>query len=295
MDKSISILILLALLNGYPGPVHAAKTDSTSQNRLRNLLIAKGSLYAGSLIGLNALWYSNYERSSFHFNNEIDHWLQMDKAGHIKSSYSLSRLSSDLFFWSGIPSKNSAIWGSISGFTYLTVIEILDGFSAGWGASCGDLTANAFGAGLFLAQELAWKEQKLQIKYSFHRSALADKRPELLGENLPVQMLKDYNGMTLWLTATPAMFFKESSMPLWINLAFGYSATGMTAAKKNPAEWQHIPRYRQYLISLDINWKNIPTNSKTMKFIFNTLEFIKIPFPAVEFSQHGTKIHPLYF
>jgi hypothetical protein len=46
----------------------------------------------GALVGLNQLWYADYARSDFHFINDNAEWLQMDKAGHIYSSYHLGRL-----------------------------------------------------------------------------------------------------------------------------------------------------------------------------------------------------------
>jgi hypothetical protein len=46
----------------------------------------------GALVGLNQLWYADYPKSDFHFINDNAEWLQMDKAGHIYSSYHLGRL-----------------------------------------------------------------------------------------------------------------------------------------------------------------------------------------------------------
>ncbi len=286
--------LLLLIINTLAYPL-AANSDSLDSQRMRIALISKGSLYAGSLIGLNELWYSEYERSSFQFHNDNADWLQMDKAGHAISTYTISLISSDVFIWTGMEPSKAAIWGSVTGFSYLAIIEILDGFSAGWGASMGDVAANTFGAGVFLAQALAWQEQKIQLKYSYHSSGHAEKRPELLGSNLPERMLKDYNGHTAWLSFNPMTFTSNSSMPPWINLALGYSGNGLLGAAKNPAAYDHITRYRQYYLSLDVNWRKIPTNSKTLEFVFKILSFYKIPFPAVEFSRKGTTVHPLYF
>lgn len=270
-------------------------SDSLNKSRLTQVLIAQGAVYGGSLVGLEALWYSNYSRSSFHFFNDNRHWLQVDKTGHAITGYSLSQLSKDTYMWSGMDHQKATIMGSIAGFSYLTVIEILDGFSANWGASAGDLAANFAGSGLFLAQELAWQEQKVQLKWSFHTTEYAGKNPALLGSSLPEKMLKDYNGQTTWLSFHPGFYKEDTFIPDWLNIAAGYSATGMLNAKENKHPWQDTDRYRQYLLSLDINWRKIPTNSKTLKFVFKTLSFIKIPFPAIEFSEKGIKAHGLYF
>jgi len=55
-------------------------------------------------------------------------------------------------------------------------------------------------------------------------------------------------------------------------------------------------RYRQYFLSLDIDWSKIPTKSKFMKAVFEGLNFIKIPFPTLEYNSLGQfKGHWLYF
>ncbi|MGM0611946.1 MAG: DUF2279 domain-containing protein [Bacteroidota bacterium] len=291
----IVLCIFLLILTTYPVFGKTFSPDSLNKKRLTKVLIAQGAMYGGSLVGLEALWYSNYSRSSFHFFNDNQEWLQVDKAGHAITGYTLSQLSKDTYLWSGMNHKKATIMGSLAGFSYLTVIEILDGFSTNWGASPGDLAANLAGSGLFLAQELAWQEQKIQMKWSFHTTQYANKNPSLLGNSLPTKMLKDYNGQTTWLSFHPMLNKENSIIPHWLNIAAGYSANGMLNATENKAPWQNTDRYRQYLISLDINWRKIPTNSKTLKFVFKTLSFIKVPFPAIELSEKGIKAHGLYY
>lgn len=269
--------------------------DSLAKKRLTSVLIAEGTLYGGSLIGLNELWYSDYSRSSFHFFDDNKEWLQTDKLGHAVTGYTLSLLSSDIYKWAQMDRQKSAIWGSVTGFGYLTVIEILDGFSAQWGASSGDIISNVLGTGLYLTQEFVWQEQRLQLKWSFHLTDYAEKRPSALGSSLPERMLKDYNGQTTWLSVNPDAFNRNCILPSWLNFAFGYSADGMLGANDNPHTFSHINRKRQYLFSLDVNWRKIPTQSKTLKFVFKTLSFVKIPFPAFELSKNGTDFHWIYW
>ena len=38
--------------------------------------------YTGTMVVLNNLWYKDYPRSSFHWFNDNQQWLQMDKMGH---------------------------------------------------------------------------------------------------------------------------------------------------------------------------------------------------------------------
>ena len=53
----------------------------------------------------------------------------------------------------------------------------MDGFSDHWGFSWGDYAANVLGTSLLIGQELAWNEQRIQLKYSTHYETYADPGP----------------------------------------------------------------------------------------------------------------------
>ena len=49
-------------------------------------------------------------------------------------------------------------------------------------------------------------------------------------------------------------------------------------------------------IAVNIDWEKIPTHSKIMKAVFAGLNFVKIPFPAIEVNSKGNiKGYWLYF
>ncbi len=261
-----------------------------------------GAAWSGTLLLLNQLWYKDYPRTSFHFHNDAPDWLQMDKIGHTATAYHLSRLSYQTFKWAGLNNTRAALWGSVSGSIMLTSIEILDGFSAQWGASISDFAANTIGSIGFLAQQLAWQDQRIVVKYSFSRSGLEQYRPDLLGKSLPENLLKDYNGQTYWLSANIHSFSGTTlPLPSWINIAFGYGAMGMMGSRENPVvhNLQNLPqmaRYRQFYLSPDIDFTKIPTRSRTLHIFLQTLNFIKFPAPALEYNSHkGFKFHWLFF
>lgn len=215
----------------------------------------------------------------------------MDKLGHAATSATLGLYGYKTLKWCGVSEKKSIWYGGSIGFAYLTTIEILDAFSAEWGASPGDLCANTFGSALFMSQQLAWHEQRINLKWSFHQTKYSKYRPDLLGSSLNENMLKDYNGQTYWLSANISSFLKnENRFPKWLNVAFGYGAEGMTGAFENSYSYNGTPipyykRYRQFYLSPDIDFTRIPTKSKVLKVVFNALNFIKIPAPALEYSK----------
>ncbi|MEI6866756.1 DUF2279 domain-containing protein [Flavicella sp.] len=271
------------------------KSDSVNKSKLKTVYITETVIASSALIGLNQLWYADYKRSKFHFINDNSNWLQMDKIGHVFSAYQLGRLSMSAMDWAGASKKDQLLYGAPVGFVFLTAVEILDGFSSEWGASTGDLIANAAGTTLLIGQELGWGEQRISLKYSFHQTKYAGLNPNALGENYIQQTLKDYNGQTYWISANIWSFAKESEFPKWLNIAFGYGAEGMLASHPRH-ELETSTRYRQFYASFDLDLTKIKTKSKFLKTLFTTINFIKIPAPAIEFTSNGKiKGHWIYY
>ena len=175
----------------------------------------------------------------------------------------------------------------------------MDGFSSEWGASIGDVIANASGTALYVSQELIWKEQRITPKFSFHTTQYANYRPAVLGSTVTEQILKDYNGQTYWISANLHSFSKGLKIPKWLNLAIGYGGEGMVSGnhKKNPLVLvTNPPRFRQFYLSFDVDLTKIETKSHFLKTIFSVFNTVKIPAPSIEYSAHsGFKFHALYF
>ncbi|WP_155087166.1 DUF2279 domain-containing protein [Winogradskyella ouciana] len=271
-------------------------SDTLNKPRRNAVIISESSLATLALIGLDQLWYADYPRSSFKTINDSGEWLQMDKFGHVFSSYQLGRIGANTLNWAGISKKDQLLFGSTLGLGFLTAVEVMDGFSEEWGFSWTDMAANVTGTGLYIGQELLWKEQRILLKYSFHRTDFAKQRPDKLGNGLFEEFLKDYNGQTYWLSANLNSFFKTDYIPNWLNLAFGYGADGMLTGEPNDPLFLNQNRTRQYYLSLDIDLTRIKTNSNVLKTIFDVFNVIKVPFPAIELNSEGRlKMHYFYF
>ena len=271
-------------------------SDSLNKSRRNTVLISEVSLATTALIGLDQLWYADYPRSKFKTLDDSGEWLQMDKLGHVFSSYQLGRLGANTLNWAGVSKKNQIIYGSTLGLGFLTAVEVMDGFSEEWGFSWTDMAANTLGSGLFVGQELLWQEQRILLKYSFHQTRFAKQRPDKLGNGLSEEFLKDYNGQTYWLSANINSFLKTDYIPNWLNLAVGYGADGMLTGEPNDPLFINQNRTRQYYLSLDIDLSRIKTKSHFLKTIFDVLNVIKVPFPALELNSKGRlKVHYIYY
>lgn len=269
--------------------------DTLNVKRLKTVIVSEVAVYSGTMVGLSQLWYKDQSTGSFHFFNDNDEWLYMDKVGHTMTSYYIGKVGYEALNWSGVSPKKSIWYGGTLGFAFLGTVEIFDGFSNGYGFSAGDMFANAFGSGLFIGQQLGWNEQRILLKYSFYPTDYATKRPNLLGDNFIQQTLKDYNGQTYWLSVNVASFLNDDSeFPKWLNVAVGYGADGMLGGRNNTFisnnqyfDYSNIKRQKQFYLSLDVDLTRIKTKSKFATGLLHTFGFIKFPFPALMLEESG--------
>lgn len=250
--------------------------------------------YLVNLYYLNEAWYKQYPKSAFHFYDDNADWLQIDKAGHVWTSYQESIGGISLLNWCGVRQSRSEIYGSLFGLLLQTPFEILDGMSQHWGFSFGDMYANLAGSLFAFTQAKLWHEQRIAIKFSSHRINYENDTLNLAdyiyGTNFYNRTLRDYNGQTYWLSFNPRSFFKSAKfLPRWLNVAFGYGITIFDFYDKNN-------KYREFYFSLDVDFTKIPTKSKLLRTVFLFLNTLKVPFPTLEYNTKGNwKFHPFYF
>jgi hypothetical protein len=187
-------------------------------------------------------------------------------------------------------------------------VELLDGLSAGWGFSWGDYVANIAGSSLLISQELLWKQQRVLFKFSYKPNRyndpiITERVNEIYGTGFASRLLNDYNAHTYWLSVNPASFFENIRLPQWLNIAFGYGADGMYGEEHN--RWTDkdgvthnrtdIKRYRQFYIGPDVDLSRIKTSSKFLQKSFFVLNCIRLPAPAIEFSNNKAQFRWLGF
>lgn len=296
-----------------------AKSPEFSKSRFYGVTGGILGIYGSSLGILSQYWYKNYPKTSFHFFNDRKEWLGMDKAGHIFNAYYISRWSTGLYRWTGA-SDRASIWiGGMMGTVLMSSIEILDGFSSKWGFSGWDFLANMGGSAIVIAQELAWKEQRMMIKISAipqnYPAELQPRANELFGNTGLELFLKDYNAITIWASVNVYSFMKrERKFPEWLNVAFGYGANGLFGGFEN--KWcgnssgddyyncseadridrSDIERYPQFFLSLDVDFTKVKTRRNGWKVLLHLVNLIKVPSPTVEFNRMDKiKFHPLFF
>ena len=291
-----AIFVVSSPVSGQPDSLRIDTTAVKPPNyaMLRGIFAGQSALYLGSIYGLSKSWYKN-PLTKFSVKDDSHEWLQMDKMGHVYTSYQIARHTAAIYKRTGISKKQMLVYGAVSGIIFQTPIEILDGFSPDYGFSPGDMIGNVAGSVLFFGQMALWDEIRIQPKFSFHYTSLAAVRPALLGSGYTERWLKDYNGQTYWLSASPRAFFKGSKWPAWLCFSVGYGINNMVSAEKYKSIEMGYRPYRQYYLSLDIDLTKIKTRSKFIRTVTFMANSIKIPAPALQISKNGIDFKPFYF
>ena len=283
------------------------------------------AIYTGASITLWNAWYKDFPLSSFHTFNDMKEWEGMDKAGHLQATHLECNYAFQGALWTGME-RRKAMWTAVGvGMGIQTTIEIMDGFSEEWGFSIGDMAFNVLGAGLFVAQEMAWKEQRILMKVSSnrpdystspiysvdggHQTTLEERADDLYGTSPTQVLFKDYNAMTIWASFNLHDFSKNrnsNKIPKWLNLAVGYGAGNIYGGFEN--SWttdegviyvldnEKYPRYKQFYLSPDIDLTKIPSRHRWLKLILGVVNWIKIPAPALEINTQGkVKFHAVHW
>lgn len=223
----------------------------------------------------------------------------MDKAGHFYTAYQINRLTSDMYKWSGVSTKNSAWIGTGISIGYQTTLEVFDGFSQDWGFSWSDMSANIVGSFAYTTQEIFWQEQRIIPKFSYHPTSFNDIRPSVLGESEIQSLFKDYNGQTYWLSVSIGSFFPNSKIPKWACISLGYSAHNKLVGDQpyylDLKTGNEYREQREFLLSLDIDFSKIPIKRPWLKAIVNQFNYLKIPFPAILFRNGKVFGEAIYF
>ena len=284
---------------------------SPQKKKRRNWIITGANVagYGGVMTALASAWYTDYTKTKLHSFDDSKEWQQVDKLGHFYGTWIESRANNELWKWTGIERKKRIWISGLTAFAFQTTIEYLDGKSAEWGWSWADFGANILGTGTFIAQELAWNDQRIKLKWSFHKKnyndvALNHRSDELFGKSSPERFLKDYNGQTYWASINLKSFLPKSKIPEWLCVSFGYGAEGMFGGEENIArdnngvinfDRRDIKRYRQWYFAPDVDLSKIKTKSKAVNFILTVLSAFKFPTPALELSNGKMLGHFLYF
>jgi uncharacterized protein YfiM (DUF2279 family) len=261
-------------------------------NKLTKGILLGSTIYSGSIVYFTYSAYQSEDPVAFHYFNDWQSFLQVDKFQHAFGSYVASSVGYNWLLGVGLKKKKALFYGVGLGIALPATKELIDAFNQFSGFSWTDLAADFVGSAIYISQEALLNQQFFKYKISYSRSSYAEQAYGYLGNNIVDSFFKDHNGHTYWLSVNINKILCKNFLPDWFSLAAGYSANGMFGAFKNINSFNsvYIPeteRYRQFLLSLDIDWSKIKTNSKILHSLLKAMNFIKMPFPALEFNNRG--------
>ncbi|MEM9546652.1 MAG: DUF2279 domain-containing protein [Bacteroidota bacterium] len=289
-----------------------APSDTFNQKRFNYALGISAATYTGFSIGLYHAWYKQYPQEGFHFFNDGGEWSNMDKIGHVYTSYFQGVLCYKGAKWTGLSDNKSILVGAICGSLFQSTIEVMDGFSSEWGFSLYDMGANLAGIGIYAWQQKYWKDQRITLKvssfpkkYADHAVvgsngttiSLQDRADDLFGSSFAERYLKDYNAQAYWASVNIHSFLPEGNRcPSWLNIALGYGADNMFGGYEN--NWESdgeqfevdsslFPRIHQFYLGLDIDLTRIKTKNNFLKGLLSMFNIFKMPSPALEINSRG--------
>jgi hypothetical protein len=281
-------ILCIAFSNITFGQGFFVPKDSVYKKRMLWVASTELGLAGGSSIGTWNLWYKTQELTKLHSFDDSKEWGGMDKLGHAYTANKITGLSVKLARWSGLKPMKARLYGFGVAMAYQTSLELMDGFSVGWGFSWTDMLANTSGSAIYVAQDWAWKEQRVLLKFSYAPTKYAAFRPNTLGSTFGERLFKDYNGQTHWISGNISSFMSISSkFPKWINVAVGHSmdqklyGNGTQSTFTKDGQVYNFTAQHQWYLSLDIDFTRIQTSRKWLKTLFNALNLVKVPFPAL--------------
>ena len=260
-------------------------------------------LWALVLLALSVFWYKANYRGYFGFFNDSAEWLQMDKAIHSFAAFQMSRFFIQILIWQGVEEEQAKRIGVWSGVFFVSPIEILDGVSQGYGFSWFDILANVAGSAFLWIQFKLFGLVKFMPKFSFSPTDFSGMRKEMLGSSFISQFFKDYNGQTYWICFSPNELLRKPIFPTWLNIAIGYGGENLLGGHDNvwkqegkDFDLSHLQRYRQFYLSLDVNFQGFSDDRPWKKGLKFALSCVKFPFPSIVYStEKGLYINWLSF
>ena len=258
----------------------------------------------------NTIWK---EKSEFKILEDGSYAIYADKPGHIIGTYMASYSMTEALLTSGLNWENSFVGGGLLGFAYNTYVEVLDGYGSNFGFSPSDMYANAFGSSFYIAQYYVPFLQNISPKFTYFPANWHGERQRQPHDFF----IDDYSSHTLWFSFNIHNMLDDNLKeywPQWLELSVGYAARNLTDpyCRVKDANGFETPcydltqnfRYKgdrvwgdpKLIFALDYNLvKLLPDGGSFWNWAKQTLNFFKLPAPAIEIGINGkTRFFLLY-
>ena len=261
-----------------------ARTDSS------RVSVARVGLFSGVVVSggvavhfarYKPLWNDHY--TSFRFHEDYLYARNQDKLLHFYGGVVGSVLSARSLSWAGYNDRDAAFYGAATSLVFLTFMKTEDGHIDYLGFDRVDELANLLGAGYPVAQYYVPLLRSFTPKGSYSSSR---NRVVATGQVLP-GFLEDHEGQKFWMGISIYDLLPKNAQRYWLpplGLAVGYVLRDLNTPQP----------YHETILALDIDLRKLPGDSKFLKTLWEVLNFVHLPMPAVRISP-SVVWYGLYF
>ena len=181
------------------------------------VLIAYGAAYW--LVFQKGWW--DEQGSDFHFENDFDYALNLDKFGHFASGVMMGESFYEGYRWAGISEFYSYLFAGFSAMATHIAIDVKDGYSPEWGFSIFDVLSGTLGGFLPMAERYIPVFKYVDLKWSYWINTKAYYRQSKTGV-----FTDDYCNQTFWASFKVYRMLPKAAReyyPSWLAIAAGLS------------------------------------------------------------------------
>lgn len=276
------------------------KNDSIEFSLAKSLGVASLAVatYAVAYIFVFEKGWWGDKGSNFHFENDFDYALNLDKFGHFAAGVAIGELFYEGYRWAGISEFKSYLFAGLSAMSTHIAIDVKDGFSPEWGFSIFDVLSGTLGGFLPMAERYVPIFKYVDLKWSYWLNSRAyydqDKYKNTRKTSSAKIFTDDYVNWTFWASFKIYRMLPKAARkyyPSWLAIATGLSIDdGAFSHGKQEA-------HRELYIALDYDLESFRPQSRMARTIIKTLNYIKFPAPAIQVYPefHWYLLYPIKF
>lgn len=234
-------------------------------------LIAYGAAY---WLVFEKGWWDD-EKSHFHFENDFDYALNLDKLGHFAAGVALGEGFYEGYHWAGASEFQAYLFAGLSAMATHIAIDVKDGYSPEWGFSVFDVLSGTLGGFLPMAERYVPLFKYVDLKWSYWINTKAYYRQSDTGI-----FTDDYCNQTFWASFKPYRLLPASVRrfyPSWLAIAAGLSIDEGVFIRN----YEGTP-HREVYIALDYDLEAFRPQSRLARQAIKWLNYFKFPAPTVQ-------------
>lgn len=242
-------------------------------------------------------WWDD-ERSHFHFENDFDYALNLDKFGHFASGVAMGELFYEGYRWSGVPEFYSYLFAGLSAMSTHIAIDVKDGFAPEWGFSIFDVLSGSLGGFLPMAERYVPVFKYVDLKWSYWiNTTIYYDRNHHASNGV---FTDDYVNQTFWASFKPYRLLPAAARqyyPSWLALAVGLSIDEGVFTDAYKHDHDKSVAHREVYLSLDYDLEAFRPQSRMARTLVKYLNYFKFPSPTIQVYPefHWFLLYPIKF